>query len=533
MDNIAIYTKPKGGETAEQHLARHRQHTHHVLDILEENDLYLKPEKCEFEKDEIEYLGVRVGRNSLRMDPKKLESVSSWPTPRKPTHVRQFLGFTGYYRYFVPNYSNIARPLLDLTKKTVEWDWGKPQQEAFDKLKTLMCCSSVLTQPDFDKRFYLQTDASAYGVGTVLSQEGKTSPTLAKRSKPVLHPISYYSATFTPTERNYNIYERELLAVMKSLAHWRPYLGWTKEPFTILTNHANLQYWKSPRDLNRRTARWHADLQEYDYQIQHIPGKMNISADALSQPPEANQGQDDNQGVTIIPPHRIRATKTATKDALTQENKRSIMTMVHDHPTAGHPGRDETIHKAKQHVQWEGMNTWIADYVKGCAICQQNKILTHKEKTPLYKITTETDATPFQQVAMDLITGLPMHRGKDTILTIVDHSCSRAAIFLPCATTITGQGIAQLYLEHVYQWFGLPTKVISDRDPRFTSHFGRALTQKLGTQQNLSSAFHPQTDGLSERKNQWVEQYLRLVGFVTGTDTGFLSSPRTSKSAQK
>jgi hypothetical protein len=113
-----------------------------------------------------------------------------------------------------------------------------------------MCCSPVLTQPDFDKRFYLQTDASAYGVGAVLSQEGKTSPTLAKRLKPVLHFISYYLATFTPTERNYDIYKRELLAVMKSLAHWRPYLGWTKEPFTILTNHANLQYWKSLRDLN-------------------------------------------------------------------------------------------------------------------------------------------------------------------------------------------------------------------------------------------------------------------------------------------
>jgi hypothetical protein len=207
-----------------------------------------------------------------------------------------------------------------------------------------------------------------------------------------------------------------------------------------------------------------------------------------------------------------------TKNVLSQENKRSIMAMVHDHPTAGHPGRDETIRKAKQHVQWEGMNTWIADYVKGCAICQQNKVLTHKEKTPLYKITTETDATPFQQVAMDLITGLPMHQGKDAILTIVDHSCSRAAIFLPCAMTIMGQGIAQLYLEHIYQWFGLPTKVISDRDPRFTSHFRRALAWKLGTQQNLSSAFHPQTDGLSERKNQWVEQYLHLVTSTSPED---------------
>jgi hypothetical protein len=119
---------------------------------------------------------------------------------------------------------------------------------------------------------------------------------------------------------------------------------------------------------------------------------------------------------------------------------------------------------------------------------------------------------------MDLITGLPKHKGKDAILTIVDHGCSRAAIFLPCSTTITGPEIAQLYMDYVYRWFGLPTKVISDRDPRFTSHFAKALSQKLGIQQNLSTAFHPQTDGLSERKNQWVEQYLRLVTSASPDD---------------
>jgi len=112
---------------------------------------------------------------------------------------------------------------------------------------------------------------------------------------------------------------------------------------------------------------------------------------------------------------------------------------------------------------------------------------------------------------MDLITGLPPVKGKDAILTIIDQGCSRAAIFLACDTTITGPGIAQLYMDHVFRWFGLPTKVISDCDPRFTSHFGKALAKRLDIQQNLSTVFHPQTDGLSERKNQWVEQYLCLV----------------------
>ncbi len=132
------------------------------------------------------------------------------------------------------------------------------------------------------------------------------------------------------------------------------------------------------------------------------------------------------------------------------------MTLIHDHPTVGHPRRDETIQKATEVLPWMGMHQWIADYVKGCATCQQNKIITHQTKIPLYRITTKEGTLPFQQIAMDL-------------------------------------------------------KMISDRDPRFMSQFGKALTEKLGIQQNLSTAFHPQTDGLSERKNQWVEQYLRLV----------------------
>ncbi len=157
------------------------------------------------------------------------------------------------------------------------------------------------------------------------------------------------------------------------------------------------------------------------------------------------------------------------------------------------------------------MRQWISDYVKGCANCQQNKIITHRRKVPLYQITTPQNTLPFRQIAMDLITGLPMQCGYNAILTIVDHGCLRAAVFLPCTDTITGPGIARLYLDHIYRWFGLPSHMISDRDPRFTSHFGKALTDKLGVSRNLSTAFHPQTNRLSERKNQWVEQYLRLV----------------------
>src|SRR6266478_1035396 len=125
--DLAIHTKREEGETEQQHLERHRLYTHHMLHKLEQNDLYLKPKKCDFEKKEIDYLGVIVSNSRIQMDPKKLKGVADWPVPRNPTEIRKFLGFTGYYRYFVQGYSKIARPLLDLTKKAVVWHWGEPQ----------------------------------------------------------------------------------------------------------------------------------------------------------------------------------------------------------------------------------------------------------------------------------------------------------------------------------------------------------------------------------------------------------------------
>jgi hypothetical protein len=304
-----------------------------------------------------------------------------------------------------------------------------------------MCKAPVLQQPNFMCKFFLQVNASNYSMGTLLSQMGINDTTaLAKRTVPKLHPITYFSATFTPTERNYDIYKKELLAVMKSLAHWRPYLGWTKVPFMVLTDHTNLQYWKAPQNLNHRMARWHADLQEYDYKLKYIPRKTNIPTDELSRPAQADQGKNDNQGIVIIPESHCSTATTNTE--YTEEDKHQLMAWTHNHGTARHLGHNETIWKARAVMQWPGMNAWIMEYVKGCATCQQNKINTHHPHIPLYCISVPGDACPFQQIAMDLITGLPQSNGKDAILTIVDHGYSHAAVFLPCNTTITGMGIA-------------------------------------------------------------------------------------------
>src|SRR6266851_6871362 len=164
-----------------------------------------------------------------------------------------------------------------------------------------MCAKPVLQQLDFKKVFYLQTDASAYGMGAVLSQEGGTMTSNSPNSKPRRHPIAYYSNTFTPTEQNYDIYEREFLGVVKALEHWHPYLIWTEQLFIIETNHKNLTYWKSPKKLTGRMAHWHEKLQDYNFKIVHISEKTNTPANALSQP-NGQDIQESTKETSLISP---------------------------------------------------------------------------------------------------------------------------------------------------------------------------------------------------------------------------------------
>jgi Reverse transcriptase (RNA-dependent DNA polymerase)/RNase H-like domain found in reverse transcriptase len=212
MDDMAIHTGRKPEETDEQHLLRHRAYIKIVLERLEKHDLYLKPEKCTFEQNSIEFLGVKVENRTVQMDDEKVHKVQQWLIPTNVTEIRKFLGFTGYYRYFIQNYSAIARPLLELTHKATPWHWTDRQQEAFETLRNKMCTKPILQQPDFSKKFYIQTDASAYGVGAILSQEGGSEKTRKKtptRNPNYTHlrtiqpPSPPQKGTMTSTKENY------------------------------------------------------------------------------------------------------------------------------------------------------------------------------------------------------------------------------------------------------------------------------------------------------------------------------------------
>jgi hypothetical protein len=342
-------------------LAGHRTAVHDILAVLEEHDLYLKPEKCVWEADSVDYLGLILEKGVTRMDPTKVEGVRNWATPTTKKHVRSFLGFCNFYRAFIRGFAKLAKPLNNLTKKDTPWTWGDDEQNAFDTLKRRITEEPILRQPQMDQQFELEVDASGYALGAVLMQRQEDG----KR-----HPVGFYSTTLNDAERNYDIYDLELLAVVKSLENWRTYLAGSPHKVIVFTDHMNLQYWRDPHKISRRVARQVLRLAEYDIELRHIPGKTNGRADALSRLPNYNQGEDDNEDVVVLPenlfvrlslmedeepqdektlrpwvnPHNLREV-----DGVWWKEGRRVVTgdlayrrkVVHDHhdlPAYGHPG---------------------------------------------------------------------------------------------------------------------------------------------------------------------------------------------------
>ena len=310
MDNILIATK--------DNLQFHERCIHKMLEKLKEHNLYLKLEKCTFEQQRIKFLGVILKNGMVQMDPAKIKGIADWPPPQNITDVCSFLGFMGFYCYFIPHYSLIAHPLIQLTWKNTPFLWDRTCTHTFEHLKSLMCMRPILQQPNYTKAFFLAMDTSAYGMGTVLSQEGELNP---RTQKPMLCPVTYYSSMFTPTERNYDIYEREFFGVLKALKHFRPHVAATEIPVTILMDHANLTHWKATRKVNRWVARWFVEIQDYNLIIKHIPRKIHTAPDMLSRPPRADQGKQDNNDIILLPPSMFIAMANAQDDMLKEKVK--------------------------------------------------------------------------------------------------------------------------------------------------------------------------------------------------------------------
>uniref|UniRef100_A0A0W0GEF0 RNA-directed DNA polymerase n=1 Tax=Moniliophthora roreri TaxID=221103 RepID=A0A0W0GEF0_MONRR len=518
MDDILIFSDK---------INIHRLRTRHVLERLRENDLYLKLEKCEFEVMKMLFLGMVITPGHISMDETKLAGIKDWEVPKTIKGVRSFLGFANFYCKFIGKYAELVRPLHELTKKDTKFEWTKLRDVAFNVLKVKFLQQPILQMPDDEKPFIIEADASKWATGAVLKQQGSDGE---------LHPCGYISHAFTATERNYEIYDHELLAIMNALKAWEHYLLGGAHPVTVLSDHKNLTYFWTAQKLNRRQARLSLYLTQFNLRLVHVPGTKMVQSDALSRRPDlVDEEENDNDDIVMLPDKlfvnsliekgtppiksslqdwRTKGNLLFYKDRIYVPNdatlRQLIVKTIHEALPHGHPGQWNTVDQVQRDYWWLGMTKFIKSFVDGCAACQQMKVNTHPTRTPIQPIGGHKDVLPFQIISMDLITDLPKISDYDSILVVVNHAATKGVIFIPCHKKIDATDTAELLFQHVYKRFGLPDKIISDRDPRFAAEVFKEMGKLLGIKQMLSTAYHPQTDGETERVNQEVEIFLRF-----------------------
>jgi hypothetical protein len=463
------------------------------------------------------YLGHEISGDGVRTDPKNIQAVRLWPTPSNLKEVRGFLGLAGYYRKFVRDFGIINRPLTDLLKKSSVFRWTELENASFTALKHALISAPVLALPDFSLTFEIETDASDRGIGAVLLQQK--------------HPLAFLSKTLGPRTSMLSTYEKEALAILLAVDHWRAYLQ--PAEFIIHTDQKSLIHLEDQRISTPWQQKVMVKLLGLRYRVVYKRGPDNRAADALSRCPQAVMGelaaisvclptwlQEIQQGYHGDPQtQKLLAQLTAEppegpaefslEDGVLKLHERiwvgrnpalqqKILAAMHTGAIRGHSGVSVTYRRVRALFAWPGMKAQVRQFIETCSICKQAK--PERVRYPGLLEPLPVPPHPWNTVTMDFVEGLPRSSGYNCILVVVDK-LSRYAHFIPLSHPFTALQVAQAYMLPVYKLHGLPAAIVSDRDKVFTSNLWRDLFRLSQTQLRMSSSYHPQTDGQTERVN--------------------------------
>ena len=538
IDDIVVFGKT---------LQDHNDNLVKVLDRLREAGLSLKPKKCRFARQEIEFLGHVVSAKGIATDPRKLEAVIDFPTPVDVKTLRSFLGLASYYRRFIPNFSKVAGALHTLTKKDADFIWTPECQLAFDGLKRLLTTSPVLAFPDFSKPFLLETDASGTGLGAVLAQTQEDG---------TVRPIAYASRTLQKHERNYGVTELEGLGVVWAVKHFRPYIY--GHPCEIYTDHEALKSILNTPQPSGKLARWGMAIQELDLKILHRSGRHNANADALSRSPVSSPDSEQcgmpfgivsaitvtgeesdlpalqRGDAELAPVIRYLESGTLPEDAklakalalnksqyVLQDGilyhmesdstlrvipptsaRAQLFQQAHAGRFGGHLGDAKVHSELRRHYWWPKMRTDITQWTRGCLVCASHNP-GRAVRAPLTPIPV---GGPFDRIGVDVIQFPRSEAGNQYAVVFVDYLTKWPEVF--AVADQSAATIARLLVEQIVSRHGVPSEVLSDRGKAFLSGLMGEVEKLLGFHKVNTSAYHPQTDGLVERFNRTLTAML-------------------------